>query len=92
MKEYNAAVFEHLLKHKVNPRTQKAGTVKVAFSVGSNGELLSAEIEESSGHDELDAAALLTLDRAAPYPLPPREYGGQPARLHAPFSYTVQQR
>lgn len=60
------------IKAEWNPpaRKQKKNVV-VLFSISKNGQLISPKIKTSSGDDEMDDAALMALERAAPFdPLP----------------------
>lgn len=52
-------------------RRNVSGHVMVEIAVDRGGNLVAARIEESSGSDLLDAAALDTVRRAAPFPAPP---------------------
>ena len=47
------------------------GTVTVAFVIGDRGELVSERVAKSSGSQAMDAAAMLLVRRAAPFPTPP---------------------
>jgi protein TonB len=49
------------------------GQVRVSFTLREDGSVADARIEASSGHDVLDRAALRAVQRAAPFPAPPRE-------------------
>ncbi|WP_106746422.1 energy transducer TonB family protein [Yoonia maritima] len=53
------------------PRTSERGAAMVAFSIGANGSLASAQIARSSGSAALDQMALQILQRASPFPAPP---------------------
>ena len=52
-------------------RSPARGQVLVAFSIGSNGGLVSVSVARSSGHAGLDQTALDHIRRAAPFPPPP---------------------
>lgn len=49
-------------------RGQSEGRVKVLVEIGSNGQLLRAEVLQSSGKPELDTLSMETVHDAAPYP------------------------
>jgi protein TonB len=66
---YNAKIWSALARHK--PRTGKAGSAAVTFSIGPGGGLRSARISGSSGDSQLDQMALQTVRNAAPFPPPP---------------------
>lgn len=54
------------------PRVGRRGTAVVAFTIAPNGGLAAVSIAKSSGHAELDRAALRVVQRAAPFPPPPQ--------------------
>jgi len=79
--EYAKQVHSLLLKEVRYPpdaRADKlAGRVVVLFRVGSDGSIQSRQVDESSGHDVLDQAALDAVDRLKQFPpFPPdlKEY------------------
>jgi len=51
----------------------QSGTAKINFVIDRRGKLISRELVESAGSELLDAAALRTVERAAPFPEPPVE-------------------
>ncbi|WP_414898304.1 cell envelope integrity protein TolA [Rhodovulum sp. YEN HP10] len=54
------------------PRIRARGAAVVAFRVAADGGLASASVARSSGSTALDQAALRLVERAAPFPAPPR--------------------
>jgi periplasmic protein TonB len=48
-------------------RSKLSGTPVIEVTIGANGRLLSAEVKRTSGHAEIDEAALRILKLAAPY-------------------------
>jgi len=54
-------------KHRIQ------GQVKVHFMIGINGRIKDVSIEESSGHEVLDDAALRAVKASSPFPKPPAE-------------------
>lgn len=53
--------------------TRKSGEVRVQFKVAKNGRASSIRVVRSSGDKRLDAAAIATVKRAAPFPpIPPK--------------------
>ena len=48
------------------------GTAHVAFTIGSGGMISALRLVASSGNGDVDRAALATVQRAAPFPPPPR--------------------
>jgi protein TonB len=74
---FKSAVARHLAQHVIAyPRSAVArdqhGLVEVTFSVDHDGHVHDLEVTHSSGHSELDQAALSMVIKAQPYPaLPP---------------------
>jgi protein TonB len=89
MAKYRGDLFRHFHAKKVNPRSQKTGTVVVKFKVDAAGSLVSREIVTSSGHAALDEAAIATIDRSAPYPPIPEGIGKQVLELSVPFRFSI---
>lgn len=54
------------------PRVSSKGIAVVRFSVSQSGALSGLAIARSSGSNELDAAALRVVQKAAPFPKPPQ--------------------
>ncbi len=52
------------------------GSVRVAFTIGANGEVTDVSIVESSGRSELDRAALRTMRNIRPGPPPDGPFSG----------------
>lgn len=69
--DYKAQVFGLLEAAKPPPGESHAGQVIVGFTIDLEGKLLSASVVRSTGDAALDAQALETVRRAAPFPLPP---------------------
>lgn len=86
---YLGKLQRHITSHKVNPRTNREGTVIVRFTVSASGELLSREITRSSGSAKLDEAALAALERAAPFPPFPQGVVNKEMAVSVPFRFLV---
>ncbi len=65
------------------------GTAKVQFLIDRKGNLVQAEITQSSGHAHLDAEALAVLKRASPLPAPPASIPGETVLLTLPLNFTI---
>lgn len=87
--KYLGKLRSHLEKRKVNPRTRKVGMAVVRFTVDSTGQLLTREIAVSSGNQQLDDAAIASVERSAPFPAMPQELNQQPMVVSVPFRFTV---
>lgn len=86
---YLGKLQRHITSHKVNPRTNRQGTVIVRFTVSASGKLLSSEITKSSGSTKLDQAALAALERAAPFPPFPKGVVNDQLAVSVPFRFLV---
>ncbi|MCV0368408.1 MULTISPECIES: TonB family protein [Filomicrobium] len=84
---YLGKLQRHISAHKVNPRTNRRGTVIVRFTVSPTGQLLSREITKSSGSEQLDKAALAALDKAAPFPPFPKGVVNRELAVSVPFRF-----
>jgi len=70
-------------------RSGIGGALVIEFSVANNGELLYANLLDSSGHSVLDRSALAAVKAAAPYfPFPPRMKAKR-LRIRANFIYVT---
>lgn len=68
-------------------RARHEGEVIVVFTIAADGRIVSRSIRQSSGHPDLDAAAIDLFDRIGHLPAPPNATGE--TTLAAPFSYRV---
>jgi protein TonB len=86
---YRGTVRKALERSKVNPRSRLSGTVLVKFTVGPSGQLLSRQVEKSSGSKLLDDAAMNAVERAAPFPPMPKEFAGEPMEMKVPYRFVT---
>jgi protein TonB len=86
---YNSKIYQVLMRHAVRPRSPQKGRVVIELTISPTGDLLSHRIVESSGSDTLDRTAMLSLERAAPFPAAPAELGRAPHTVRVPFEYAV---
>ena len=63
------------------------GRVVVAFTLDTEGHVISSKIMKSSGSPILDQETLDLISRAQPYPVPPDGAGGQDLFLQVPITY-----
>jgi periplasmic protein TonB len=63
------------------------GRVIVAFTLDTDGHVVSSKIVKSSGSALLDQETLDLISRAQPYPIPPNGAGGQDLFLQVPIAY-----
>lgn len=88
-RKYLGSLRKSLERAKVNPRSRRAGTVLVRFTVGPTGEVISREVKSSSGSKVLDDAALAALDRASPFPPMPENIARGPIEVQVPFNFVT---
>lgn len=71
---WGSKVRNRIERHKKTPKTGKGleGTVKLRISVAASGALQGVSVIGSSGHGELDKAALQAVKAAAPFPAAPK--------------------
>lgn len=86
---YLGKLHNKLALSKVNPHTRVAGTVLVRFSIGRSGDLISREVIASSGSQQLDNAALASVERAAPFPAFPAGITADKIVEVVPYRFSV---
>lgn len=68
-------IRKKIMRHKIYPSAAKSqgitGSVKIAFRISENGNLVYVKVQSSSGHAILDDAALLAVKRSVPLPYYP---------------------
>ena len=87
---YNALVFGHLQRFKRYPAAARgaAGTTVIRFELNRAGDVISSEIEKSSGKTVLDQEALEILRRASPFPPFPSAKPGAHDTYLAPINFS----
>jgi protein TonB len=86
---YLSEVQKTLERSTVNPDAQLSGTVLIDLTIASSGQVLTREVEKSSGSKVLDDAAITALDRAAPFPPMPRGVAKGPLKLQVPVEFVT---
>jgi protein TonB len=84
---YLGKLSKTLERSKVNPRSRRSGTVLIRFTVGPTGEVLSRQVQKSSGSKVLDEAAMAALERASPFPPMPENIAQGPLEVQVPFNF-----
>jgi protein TonB len=86
---YNSAIYQALMRNALRPKTTEKGRVVLELTLSPTGALLERRVVQSSGSPALDKTALMSLERAAPFPPVPPEAGAEPHTLRVPFEYAV---
>jgi periplasmic protein TonB len=84
---YLGKLSKTLERSKVNPRSRRSGTVLIRFTVATTGEVLSRQVQKSSGSKVLDEAAMAALERASPFPPMPENIAQGPLEVQVPFNF-----
>ena len=84
---FKGSVFAKISRNARPPGRRAIGTVTLAFTIRSDGQLVGREVLESSGSTVLDEAAIATLERAAPFPAFPKGIEDRELRLTIPFRF-----
>ncbi|WP_417482788.1 energy transducer TonB [Maricaulis sp.] len=92
-RDYVRALMAALVEHRVYPpelmRAHVEGVVRVRFTIDRNGNVLSASLAETSGHDGLDQAALAVLERASSLPPIPDSMGLERLTITLPIEFSL---
>jgi periplasmic protein TonB len=93
VKAYIAALMRQLNRYKTYPpelkKAKTEGRVVLRFSLDKSGRLLASAVQQSSGHPELDRAALEMLARANPLPAIPDFMERDELALAIPVEYSL---
>lgn len=93
LNEWQMMLLRHLHQHLRYPvqarRRHQQGVTLVRFVIDRHGDLRSAQLESSSGHELLDEEALAVLARAQPLPAPPASVAGTTIEIVVPVSYRL---
>lgn len=90
---WQGQVMGHLERHKRYPRSAQArrqeGVAQVRFVIDRQGNVLSARLDKSSGHEVLDEETVDMVRRASPLPAPPPEVAQDRIELAVPVQFFV---
>jgi protein TonB len=80
-------------RHKAYPPTARSrrekGVVQLAFSLDQEGRVISSRVARTSGFADLDQAAMATIQRAQPFPLPPANMGTAEFNFTVPVKFSI---
>jgi protein TonB len=90
---YNGILAAHIQRYKQYPSSAKAageqGVATVAFAVTRGGQATGVRLVRSSGHSELDSAALSAIRSAQPLPIPPADMPSSALSFSVPFRFSI---
>ncbi|MFW5432005.1 MAG: energy transducer TonB [Methylophilaceae bacterium] len=90
---YGSQLGHAIAKHKSYPKLAQRrgwqGAVLLDLKVDSNGNVLSAVVSKSSGHDVLDRRALEMVKKASPFPAPPAALQGSSFNISVPVVFKL---
>jgi len=90
---YVRLVQETILNNVAYPmearRANLSGSVVLSLHLTSSGQLVDVVVDESSGHQMLDKAAVFTVKRLAPYPAFPKNLTLKEIWIEVPINYQL---
>lgn len=94
LNEYGGLLGRAIAKHKQYPKIAQMrgwqGDVIVDLKLNGDGNVLSAKVHESSGHEALDKQALEMVKKASPFPTPPEALRGRTFNITVPVSFKLE--
>ena len=84
-----SAIAKHKSYPKIAQRRGWQGTVLLDLKIDSDGNVISANVRESSGREALDKRALAMVKKASPFPAPPKALQGRSFNITIPVSFKL---
>jgi periplasmic protein TonB len=92
--QYGNTLGRAIAKHKQYPKIAAMrgwqGECLLDLKLDGNGNVLSANVKESSGHEALDNQALEMVRKASPFPAPPEVLRGRSFNITVPVSFKLE--
>jgi periplasmic protein TonB len=92
--QYGNTLGRAIAKHKQYPKIASMrgwqGDVILDLKLDGSGNVLSANVKESSGHEALDNQALEMARKASPFPAPPEVLRGRSFNITVPVSFKLE--
>jgi periplasmic protein TonB len=92
--QYGGTLGRAIAKHKQYPKIAQMrgwqGECLLDLKLDGNGNVLSANVKESSGHEALDKQALEMVRKASPFPAPPEVLRGRNFNITVPVSFKLE--
>ena len=93
LNSYGNLLGRTIAKYKSYPKIAERrgweGTALLDLKIDSNGNVLSAVVRESSGYDALDKRALEMVEKASPFPAPPKVLQGRTFNISVPVAFKL---
>ncbi len=83
------AIAKYKSYPKIAERRGWEGTALLDLKIDSNGNVLSAIVRESSGYEALDNRALEMVEKASPFPAPPKVLQGRTFNISVPVAFKL---
>lgn len=94
LNQYGSTLGRAIAKHKSYPKIAQMrgwqGECLLDLKLDGGGNVLSANIKESSGHESLDNQALEMVRKASPFPAPPEALRGRSFNITVPVSFKLE--
>jgi periplasmic protein TonB len=92
--QYGGMLGRAIAKHKSYPKIAQMrgwqGECLLDLKIDSSGNVLSANVKESSGYESLDNQALEMVRKASPFPAPPEALRGRNFNITVPVSFKLE--
>jgi protein TonB len=92
--QYGGTLGRAIAKHKQYPKIAAMrgwqGDCLLDLKLDGSGNVLSANVKESSGHEALDNQALEMVRKASPFPAPPEALRGRSFNITVPVSFKLE--
>ncbi|MFM9836588.1 MAG: energy transducer TonB [Methylophilaceae bacterium] len=92
--EYGSLLGRSIAKHKSYPKIAQMrgweGQVMLDLKIDGNGNVLSAKVRDTSGHEALDNQALEMVRKASPFPAPPDALRSRTFSISVPVSFKLE--
>ena len=84
-----SAIAKHKSYPKIAQRRGWQGTALLDLKIDRDGNVISANVRESSGYEALDKRALAMVKKASPFPAPPKALQGRSFNITVPVSFKL---
>lgn len=92
--QYGSTLGRAIAKYKSYPKIAQMrgwqGECLLDLKIDGSGNVISANVKESSGHESLDNQALEMVRKASPFPAPPEALRGRSFNITVPVSFKLE--